>query len=262
MEQPTGNTSSEQVSVKMSSAILQTAIAPVEEILYPPVCPICGMSMRRGADVACDSCDRHLVRLSDPVCTVCHRYLLSNGLGCNCDSGVAFPQQVAALGVFDPGWRAIVHGLKYHGCRSLAAPLAAEMSRQLNALPGFDAIVAVPTGAHRRRERGFGHAELLAENLAVHVGRPYLPSAIGFTRRVSDQTKLSGPERKANLNGAFKAAEDVPLAGKSVLIVDDVLTTGATMAEAGRTLQEAGAAKTFGVIIAFNLGHLPDGPPV
>ncbi|MBI5868980.1 MAG: ComF family protein [candidate division Zixibacteria bacterium] len=252
MEQPTGLASSEQVSVKMSSAILQTAIAPVEEILYPSACPICGMSMRRGADVACDSCDRQLVRLSDPICTMCHRYILPNGLGCNCDTAVAFPQQVAALGVFDPGWRAIVHGLKYHGCRSLAAPLAAAMSRQLNALPEFDAIVAVPTAAHRRRERGFGHAELLAENLALQVGCPYLPGAIGFTRRVSDQTKLRGLERQANLNGAFKATNAASLAGKSILIVDDVLTTGATMAEAGRTLQEAGAAK------APRFGSLPE----
>lgn len=144
----------------------------------------------------------------------------------------------------------------------MAAPLAMEMSRQLGSFPSVDAIVAIPTAPHRRRERGFGHAELLAECLARVMNRPYLPNAIGFTRRVADQTRLSGNERMANLRGAFKPLDVSSLERQSVLIVDDVMTTGATMAEAGRVLMEAGAVNTFGCVVALNLGHIPDGPPI
>jgi ComF family protein len=130
----------------------------------------------------------------------------------------------------------------------------------LHSLPKIDAIVAVPTAPHRRRERGFGHAELLAEHLASWSGLPLLPDALGFTRRVADQTRLHGDERKTNLDGAFKSLDPAAVQEKSILIVDDVMTTGTTMAEAGRTLLGAGAATVHGAIVALNLGHIPDGP--
>ena len=216
--------------------------------------------MRRGIDFCCHACDLRLARLPSPVCARCHRYLIRGEFVCSCEDGAPPPSRIAALGLFDSAWRALVHSYKYSGGRSLARPLAGELSRRLHSLPKVDAIVAVPTALHRRRERGFGHAELLAEHLAGWSGLPFLPDAIGFTRRVADQTRLSGEERKANLDGAFKSLDPDAVQDKSILIVDDVMTTGTTMTEAGRSLLAAGAATVHGAIVALNLGQIPDGP--
>jgi ComF family protein len=218
------------------------------------------MSIRRGSDMCCDACDRRLVTLSQPLCVLCHRYVQPDGSGCSCESGDVFPGLVYAPGLFDPAWRALVHSLKYGCVRALARPLAQRLSVGLSALPPVEVIVPVPTDPRKRRERGFGHAELLAEHLAEFSQRTYLPQALGFTRRVADQTRLSGDQRKANVKDAFRATEQHSVRGKSVLIVDDVMTTGATITEAGGALREAGAAAVYGAVIALNLGHVPDGP--
>ena len=243
-----------------SSTVIQLAVEPAEHILFPASCPVCGMSMRRGINACCDACDRRLARLPRPICGLCHRYVIPGEFGCSCEDGEISPRLVRALGLFDPAWRALVHGLKYNGFRSLARPLAEQLSHALDALPAIDAIVAVPTDPRKRRERGFGHAELIAEHIADCSQCAFLPDALGFTRRVADQTRLRGAERKANLKDAFKALGEPVLKGKSILIVDDVMTTGATMTEAGRALLEAGASNVCGAIIALNLGHVPDGP--
>jgi ComF family protein len=134
----------------------------------------------------------------------------------------------------------LVHQLKYRGWRALAAPLAQRM-----AAVGWPAeahepalIVPVPTTERRMRERGYNQAQLLAHELGAATALVMLP----LLRRVTGtrtQTTLQPAARAANVAGAFVAERDV--AGAHVLLVDDVLTTGATAAECARVLADAGA---------------------
>jgi len=246
--------------VTTASSIRGDDLLPVDVFLLPANCPICGRTMRGGVDACCDACDRRLATLSGPICVLCRRYLTSGEFGCSCsehDNSIRF---ISALGLFDPAWRALVHALKYGGFRGLALPLAKRLADRLDPKLDIDAVAAVPTDPQKKRERGFGHAELIAEHVARYIRRPFLPNALGFTRKVADQTRLRGAERKANLKDAFRCRDVPGVLGKSILIVDDVMTTGATITEAGRALLDAAAIEVHGAVICVNLGHVPDGP--
>lgn len=138
----------------------------------------------------------------------------------------------------------LVHQLKYRGWRALAGPLAERMARL--ELP-FDAAAAricvpVPTSRTRRRERGYNQAELLALAFAAETGR-YVRPILERSRSTSSQTTLQPVARGANVAGAFRVAESDSRSYREahLLLIDDVLTTGATAAECARTLAAAGA---------------------
>jgi predicted amidophosphoribosyltransferase len=121
------------------------------------------------------------------------------------------------------------------------------------ATKNFTAIVAVPTSAKKKRKRGYGHAEEIGKACAEALGCTWIPDAIVLTRSVADQTRLNAVQRKANMTGAFALRDGLSLTDAEVLVVDDVLTTGATLGEAGRVLQAAGARAISGGVVALNL---------
>ena len=133
------------------------------------------------------------------------------------------------------------------------------MSEFVERHPGANGIFAVPTDPRKLGERGFGHAELLAQTLALQTGLPFFADGLRHTRRIPDQTRLTGRQRMLNLKGAFAAPDPEVVEGKNVLVVDDVTTTGATLREAARALSDAGAKSVVGVVIAANFGNLSDG---
>jgi ComF family protein len=132
----------------------------------------------------------------------------------------------------------IVQSFKYGGNRWLSAFMAqAMLSAAANAHIGFDSVCHVPLHPKKRRKRGFDQAELLAQRIAGLSGKPCL-AAIKRVRNTPSQTKLNATERKENMRGAFEAAQAVQ--GR-VLLVDDVLTTGATVTACVGVLKAAGA---------------------
>jgi ComF family protein len=132
----------------------------------------------------------------------------------------------------------IVQSFKYGGNRWLSAFMAqAMLSAVTETHTVFDCICYVPLHPKKRRKRGFDQAELLAQRIAGLSGKPYI-TAIKRVRNTPSQTKLNATERKENMRGAFEAAKAVQ--GR-VLLVDDVLTTGATVAECVVVLKAAGA---------------------
>jgi ComF family protein len=142
-----------------------------------------------------------------------------------------------AVGEYDGALRAIIHVLKYEGRRSVAAPMAALMQRRGSAvLDGADAVVPVPLHWSRRRIRGFNQAA----DLARHLGPPSVP-AIRRVRATPTQTDLPASRRHQNVRGAFSVTRaGRRLAGATVVLVDDVSTTGATLEACARALKEAG----------------------
>jgi len=132
---------------------------------------------------------------------------------------------------------AAIRGIKFGGWRALAPRLAAAIAAVLPEPLGADAVCWVPLSPRRRRRRGFDQAEVLARVLADLLGLPAV-RALRRRRDTAAQARLSGPLRRAALVGAFRARGRAPPA---VLLVDDVLTTGATASACAAALREAGA---------------------
>lgn len=155
--------------------------------------------------------------------------------------------EARAIGPYAGALRDIVHALKYDGRRSLARPLGALMSDAGDSLlDACDAAVPVPLHPRRHRERGFNQAA----DLARHLGLPVV-SALARTRHTSTQTVLPAGERHTNVAGAFRATRRARrLAGCTVVLVDDVRTTGATLEACAEVLKEAGVREVFALTAA------------
>lgn len=113
-----------------------------------------------------------------------------------------------------------------------------------------DAVVAVPLYAARERERGFNQAGLLAASLARGLRKPFLPGCLRRARPTPTQTHLTAPQRAANVKGAFEVRKPQWIEGQRLLLVDDVMTTGATVNECARVLKERGASRVYVATLA------------
>lgn len=151
---------------------------------------------------------------------------------CRCAVDYAFP------------WDGLVAAFKYHGrvelAGALADPLCAALDADDAAWP--ELVVPVPLAPSRLAERGYNQAWELARRVAARIGRPARPQALARRVDRAHQAALSRRERQRNLQGAFTVAQPERVAGRRIALVDDVLTTGATAAEASRALLGAGAA--------------------
>jgi ComF family protein len=160
--------------------------------------------------------------------------------------------QVEWCGTFSGPVREAVHALKYRGERRLVEPLAdALAARWTRAGLGGDLATWVPVHPSRRRERGFDQAEELARALAGRLGIPVF-ACLERSRRTAAQHALGQAERAGNIQGVFVAGEAalVELRGAWVVVVDDVLTTGATLAGCASALLEAGVVAVSGLTVA------------
>lgn len=187
-----------------------------------------------------------------PVCPQCRRFLPIGSSSCETGHDPGDPAVVHAVGGFDDAFGVMVHALKYDGYRDLARPLGQLLADRIGGI-AISTVVAVPTSPKKKRKRGYGHAEEIADACAEALGIVRTTDALQFTRSVADQTKLNARQRKANLKGAFAVRDGLSFEGRDVLVIDDVMTTGATMTEAGRALKAAGAKSVIGAIIALNL---------
>lgn len=136
--------------------------------------------------------------------------------------------------------RELVHALKYGGWRVAAGAMADRMARRCGArVREADLLVPVPLGSRRLRQRGYNQAAVLAAALGVRLGVRVEPDALARSRETRSQTTLSPAARWRNVAGAFVATG--PLGGARVVVIDDVLTTGATLAACATALASGGA---------------------
>ncbi len=168
----------------------------------------------------------------------------------------AAPRHVAGLdGVraavqYSGAVRSAIHAFKYEGVTRLLDTLEAWLCTALNAANWpVEMVTAVPLHTRRLRERGYNQAALLAEALAAWHGWDFAPRALSRTRETVSQVNLSARERRQNVAGAF-VADSAVFSGRRVLVVDDVLTTGATLAACAEALRAAGASQVFGLTVA------------
>jgi len=235
----------------------------VEQLLLPAECLLCRalFSFRDAGRLVCDVCRHRWRPVRPPWCARCGQPEPSFG---RCRLCAEWP---AAFGVarsavwLDAGAREAVHALKYGGLPRIAAELAAAMVAL--ELPGVESawLVPIPLGRARFRDRGYNQSERLARALSRRWGRPVVELLVR-TRDTAAQTALTPEARLANVAGAFSVRATragaatpghdpgVTPPGRPLVLVDDVFTTGATLAEAARALDRAGAhtvsAVTFG----------------
>jgi ComF family protein len=229
------------------------------DLVFPAVCPVCRARLGDGRrDPLCGVCWLGIARLGPPCCDRC-----GTAVGA-LDSPAAEPGGVCGrCRVEPPAWdwaragaayegpiREAIHAFKFEGKPALARPLATLLLEQWGAdLPaGLDALVPVPLARARQRERGFNQAGLLAERLGAALGVPVRSRWLARARATGPQTDLGAVERRANVRGAFAASTAV--AGRHLVVVDDVLTTGATAAECARALRAAGARRVGVLTVA------------
>jgi competence protein ComFC len=157
--------------------------------------------------------------------------------------------------VFDSPIQDGLHTLKYRRNIALGEALAVQLADFLRSLHWeLDLVIPVPLGKKRMRERGYNQVALVAEPLAYEAGLAYGPGALWKARETRSQVGLNVSQRKANVDNAYQANPEL-VKRKSILLLDDVATTGSTVASCTRALLEAGARAVYVLTIARALSH-------
>ncbi len=239
----------------MIASLARTAL----DLLYPRQCQVCGDSLHcRAFPFLCDVCFGAVVRLPGPCCEVCglpfHGDMFHKASCPNCTEMDLHFDRARALLRFHGVARQAIHGLKYlrqlHWSRVLQAWQADGVGAVVDRAE-VDVVMPVPLHPVRERERGFNQAWVLVEPLA-HMWRiASHRRALVRVRQTETQTHLNRAERMSNLRGAFEVRRPEVIAGRRVLLVDDVLTTGSTTSECARVLREAGATS----VLVFTLAR-------
>ena len=219
---------------------------PIAQWLMSPVCLLCGG--RGDVDGLCEGCRNSLPRLTSLHCPVC---AIPDPTGEVCGRCLNKPphfDRVVAPFMYEFPATVLIQGLKYRGNLACARPLAAGLAVALDEEPYPDLIIPMPLARARLADRGFNQAMEISQRLAADFGLDIAVDICRRTRESAPQTVLPWKQRATNVRNAF--ACDVDVSGKSVAVVDDVLTTGATLNELALTLKRRGAREVIGWIAA------------
>ena len=233
-----------------ASTLLGRSVRATLDLLLPRVCVSCEKPMQRQeTGLVCALCWSRLAALPAPRCDRCGH----PSAGRACVFCATLPRFVraarSACWVPHDVGSAVVRALKYHGWTAAARDMADRMARlhwPPDVVAERAALIPVPLSTVRERERGFNQAALLAESLAARWRIPVWCDVVARTRSTGTQTRLTPGERSANVRDAFAVSDDGAgprdrVRGLHLVLVDDVLTTGATLNACATALFDAGA---------------------
>ena len=234
---------------------LRRQIDDLLDVVYPPVCGICGRPADSVERLICDKCWDAVRGLEAPYCSQCRQFLLES---LRCPECRPAPLVVFSLGYFDGPLKTIIHDLKFHGLKPLGAGLGRKLAEMLAARadkPAIDAIIPVPLHISRLYARGFNQAEEIAREIGRGLDLAVRADLLYAARKTKQQAKLPAAKREINVRGAFAVTDGAGeiLSGATILLVDDVTTTGATLREAARVLREASARRVLAAVAATAL---------
>jgi ComF family protein len=225
------------------------------DLLFPPQCAGC----HKLGTILCSSCLAAIPPIIPPLCQICGASLPSSSSSyvSLCRQCQRYPlglSKLRAMSVYQEPLRSCIHALKYEGNTRIAQPLGQMLaySYRYYGLTA-DAIIPVPLHTERQKARGYNHATLLAHNLARHIGTSVRNDLLIRHRATPAQVGLTAIERNRNMAGAFACSPQSAtgmLAGRTIGIIDDVTTTGATLAACAAPLFAAGASTVWGLVLA------------
>ncbi len=229
----------------------------LRELAFPPICIGCESVAPVSSDSFCPSCVVALTTDAHSTCPRCSSSVgefadLQNGCPRCRDERFHF-ERTFRLGPYDGLLRDAILRMKNAAGETLAECLGrvwANHDETRLRETKVDVVIPIPLHWWRKWQRGYNQSEALSEAIALKIGVAHRPGWLRRRRATPHQTSLSGAERRRNLRTAFQAPAVADLKGKAVLLVDDVLTTGATASEAARALREAGAIRVIVAVLA------------
>ena len=228
----------------------------LSSLIYPPNCLTCKkyLTNQNPREILCTDCQNKIQFNKMPFCPKCSRYL---GSQFNCTKCAVCTENPP---LFDFAWgaciyndhlRKLIHTFKYKQKTSLRRPFTQKMIEFIQLhnfdIAQFDYIIPIPLFPTRQRERGYNQAYLLAQLISQHFNIPLAAKSLKRIHHTETQTHFSQKERWTNTLDAFKIHHSAKINDKNILLVDDLLTTGATTSEASRILKQNGAL-TVGVL--------------
>ncbi|NQT22846.1 MAG: ComF family protein [Candidatus Omnitrophica bacterium] len=230
-------------------------IAPIINIIYPPFCEICCIKLKIEEKYICSSCLKKIRINMPPFCRKCSRHLSNKRDLCwECLSQNFHIEQVWSWGIYRDVLKQYIYHLKYKHKPYLINILKDhlyEFFEQNQIIEYVDILCPIPLYPSKLKERTFNQSEVLAN--IIHK-RYKIDSCemIRKTRHTIAQNRLNKKQRHENIKGSFTLNRNV-LRGKNILLIDDILTTGATLNECARVLLEGGAKKVYGFTLARGL---------
>lgn len=228
---------------------LKKLIGGIISLNYPLnyTCDICGVEVFDGTNL-CDRCKKTISYNDGITCDICGRKQNVRGICMECKNLAPKYKKAASPLVYTDGAVRLIHKFK-EGQGYLKYYFASLIEPECKKFEGADSLTYVPMTPQAEYDRGFNQSKIIAEELAEKLGLTLLVDAVRKVKETPEQKTLNRREREKNLAGCFKANKKV-VSGKNIILVDDVLTTGATADEVTTQLLKAGASKVFLATIA------------
>jgi ComF family protein len=239
------------------SAVLRRLAGGTFSLFFPDNCRICSAPLRRVSRIpVCDAClAQPQPFIAEHFCLNCRTAFLNaapldeNGLCGLCRRGLTNFDAAFSYGEYEGTLRKLIHLFKYEGVTPLESKFGILLSRALPREATFDVLVPMPLHWIRRWRRGFNQTELLARALRKRTGIPVL-RALRRKKSTTPQAGLTRAERRLNVETAFEVRAPKAVEGKHVLLVDDIMTTGATASACAAVLKRAGARRVSVLTLA------------
>ena len=230
----------------------------VLHILLPRECFGCGRDLKWSATAPlCPACENGLTLPGPLICQRCGVVLKSGGAHCfHCRGSKADKYKCKVIRSacnFNEFSRGLVHALKYQGAGYVAPYMGGVMAHRfgmLTELAGVNLVIPVPLFSARQKKRGYNQSELLARAFCTKTGLALDVKSLVRVRDTGSQTKLGREARVENMSGAFEVKNPAAVKGKTVLLIDDVATTGSTLESCAQALRLAGAKRVLAYTFA------------
>lgn len=239
-------------------SILNNIFSCISSVIFPMDCCVCG---KYCSNAICDSCWNDVILITDLACRKCskpyfNQYLYEEGVELICEEcceNALFFERALAYGVYQDVLIKIIHEFKFNNKPYIGKHLSYKLAKLIENEDDFrnaDLIISVPLHRNKERKRGYNQSYLLAKELSKIMKIKLLKDVLYKVKDTESQSLKSMKERRKNIRGSFLIKNEGKIKEKSVILVDDVLTTGSTVNECSRILRHAGAKKVYVLTVA------------
>ncbi len=220
----------------------------LSRVFFPERCERCGKIIPVGCDF-CEKCEGNVTAISEDFCHGCG---VEKGK-CVCGDETNAPiRHITAVYLYSGDIREKIHAMKFRGRLHLINGFGEAMADRVEKVYGdvhFDGVCFVPMSGEGEKERGYNQSRLLAKSVAHNLGVPLIDCLVK-TKLTEKQHSLTGQERRENVKGSFSLSTPAEVDGKTLLLCDDIKTTGSTLNECVKVLMSGGAREVYCVCIA------------